>query len=82
MKKTNNEKPVLELMNSQVDEVIVQAIEVNYKNNKTISKEGKTQIESFSRVLSDMLSSLEVKPYPTLFFILHFFYRQMLVFDC
>ncbi|KAL2624767.1 hypothetical protein AAZV13_07G013700 [Glycine max] len=59
MKKTNNEKPVLELMNSQIDEVVVQAIEVNYKNNKTISKEGKTQIESFSRVLSDMLSSLK-----------------------
>ncbi|KAL5176371.1 hypothetical protein HKD37_08G022334 [Glycine soja] len=43
----------------QIDELVVQAIEVNYNNNKTISKEGKTQIESFSRVLSDMLSSLE-----------------------
>lgn len=78
MKKTNNEKPVLELMNSQVDEVIVQAIEVNYKNNKTISKEGKTQIESFSRVLSDMLSSLKVKPYPNP--ILHSFFFFFLSF--
>jgi len=63
-------------LDSQIDELVLRAIEVNNNNNdekkkkkNSISKEGKTQIESFSRVLSDMLSSLKVKPYSTLFFV-------------
>ncbi|KAK7381692.1 hypothetical protein VNO80_00239 [Phaseolus coccineus] len=51
----------------QIDELVVRAIEVNNNNKEkkkkkkknSISKEDKTQIESFSRVLSDMLSSLK-----------------------
>ncbi|XP_014516046.1 uncharacterized protein LOC106773807 [Vigna radiata var. radiata] len=48
----------------QIDELVVRAIEVNNNNNvkkkkNGISKDDKTQIESFSRVLSDMLSSLK-----------------------
>ncbi|KAL2338025.1 hypothetical protein Fmac_012471 [Flemingia macrophylla] len=41
----------------QIDELVVQAIEVNKK--KPVSKEGKSKIESFSGVLSDILSSLK-----------------------
>lgn len=45
----------------QIDELVLQAIEEvkNKKKKNSVSKEGKTQIESFSRVLSDMVSSLK-----------------------
>ncbi|WJX91964.1 hypothetical protein P8452_73675 [Trifolium repens] len=39
----------------QIDELVVKAIEVN----KSVSKEGKTEIESFSNLLSEMLSRLK-----------------------
>lgn len=66
----------------------MRAIEVNNNNNvkkkkNGISKDDKTQIESFSRVLSDMLSSLKVKHYSTLFFvflILVFFFFFLICF--
>ncbi|PNX81117.1 hypothetical protein L195_g037132, partial [Trifolium pratense] len=39
----------------QIDELVVKALEVN----KSVRKEGKREIESFSNLLSEMLSSLK-----------------------
>ncbi|CAJ1951083.1 unnamed protein product [Sphenostylis stenocarpa] len=44
----------------QIDGLVVQAIEVNnHKKKNSINKGGRTEIESFSRILSHMLSSLK-----------------------